>query len=84
MVVSIEIRVEALAPNKYRAVGLRPDGSEYFCFGGLWDSSHAEKKAEDYIRSVQPNAAIRWETQPGIEDMGQVLYRGAVTVREEA
>jgi hypothetical protein len=84
MKISIEIQTEALGPNRYGVIGLRPDKTKYFGFHGLWSSSAAEKKAEDYLQKINPNVSIRWEPQPGVEEVGEVLYRGFALVPGEA
>jgi hypothetical protein len=79
MKLALEVKTERLGPNRYHVAALRPDGTEYFCFGGLWSSSAAQQKAEDYLRSVNPKAKIEWDS-PGEEAVGQVLYRGSTSI----
>ncbi len=78
MKVSIEVKTENLRPNRYRVAGVRPDGTEDFCFGGFWSSSAAEQKAEDYLHGINPAVTIQWDPKPGAEKVGEVLYRGFV------
>ncbi len=80
MKITVEVRIEALGPNRYRVIGVRPDGSTYFSFDGLWSSSAAEQKAEDHLRKTNPTVKIQWHPKPGIEEVGKVLYRGFVFV----
>ena len=82
--ITIEVRTEALAPNRYGVIGMRPDGRQSFRFDGLWSSSLAEMKAEDYLLGVNPNATIHWDTQPGEEEVGAILYRGFKSIREDS
>lgn len=80
MKITIEVRTEALGPNRYGVVGLRPDGSECFRVDGLWSSSSAQQKAEDQLRRLNPRATILWDPNPGVQEAGEVLYRGSALV----
>jgi hypothetical protein len=84
MKISIEVKTENIAPYRYSVAALRRDGTEYFCFGGLWASSHALQKAEDYLHSIHPEVAIQWDNKPGLEQIGAVLYRGHALVPGES
>lgn len=80
MKITIEVIPEALGPNKYCVVGLRPDRTEYFRFDGFRSSSAAEQKAADHLRRTNPKVTIDWELLSGPEKVGEALYRSSVFV----
>ena len=84
MKINVQVKTENIGLKRYRVAAVRPDGTEYFCFGGFWNSSAAQQKADEYLHSIHPGVNICWDDHPGIEDIGEVLYRGHAFVPGES